>query len=441
MLFSRKKIVFSFLLLLMITGVSCYRNDIEFGTTPANTYTKVVYIDTVEPRLSTVLLDSFITNSPISFLVGKIKDPYLGAISTKPFFQITMPSPLPSIPATAHYDSTCMIFYLNKYSYGDSTKPLTIQANELALPISYTYNTNLYNTSNVPEKPTPLGSRTLKIRPSIDDSFLVRVNDAKGLELFTKLQQSADELTSIDKFLNYFKGISLSVNTNDTSVVYGLNSATGKIIMRVYYHLATPVFQRAVADFTSLNNTYAFNQIITDRTNTSLYSATPGNKEFPSENTNQLAFTQYGAGVLLKTTFPTLKGILQSNAIVKLLNAELIYKPEAHSYDDFLKLPPSLILTQTDATNNIGASVNDSTGTALLNVSPVIDNIYGVNTYYRFNITSYINTLLTTPGSEKSGFFLMESGDPTVQLNRAVIGNAHSNSKTQLQLTVAVVNN
>lgn len=440
MLFTRKKAVFPLLFLLLIIGVSCYRNDIQFGSTPANTYTKIVYIDTVEPRLSTVLLDSFITNSPISFLIGKIKDPYLGTVSAKPFFQMTMPAPLPSIPVTAHYDSTCLIVYLNRYYYGDTTKTLTIQANELALPISYSYSTNLYNTSNVSIKPTPLGSRSLKIRPSIDDSFLVRVNDTKGLELFTKLQQQSADLTSSDKFLNYFRGISFSVGANDTSVVYGVRSVAGKVIMRVYYHLTTPVFQSEVADFTSMNNTYAFNQIITDRTNTSLYSATPGNKEFPSENTNQLAFTQYDAGVLLKATFPTLKGILQSDAIVKLLKAELIFKPEAHTYTGPFRLPPALFLAQTDATNNIGPQVYDSTGSAILNVPPVIDNIYGINTYYRYNITSYISNLLTTPGTEKSGFFLMEKEDTTIEVNRAVIGNIHSDSKTQLLLTVAVVN-
>jgi hypothetical protein len=440
MLFIRKKTVLALLSLLLITGVSCYRNDIQFGTAPDNNNTKIVYIDSVQPHLSTVLLDSFTTNSPISFIVGKIRDPFLGTVTAKPFFQVTMPVPLPSIPVTAHYDSTCLIVYLNKYYYGDTTKSLTIQVNELALPIVYTYGSNIYNTTDVPVKSTPLGSRTLKIRPSVDDSFMVRLNDIKGQELFNKLQQQADELTSSDKFLNYFKGISLSVGASDTSLVYGFRSASGKVIMRVYYHLTTPTFVSQVADFNSTFNAYAFNQIITDRTNTDLYSAIPGVREFASENTNDLAFTQYGAGVLLKSTFPTLKGILQSNAIVKLLRAELVYRPEAHTYNNFLKLPPTLFLSQTDATNNIGSQVYDSTGSFVLKVSPVIDNVYGANTYYRYNVTSYINSLLTSPGTEKSGFFLMETEDSTVQVNRAIIGDAHSNDKTQLLLTVAVIN-
>ena len=153
----------------------------------------------------------------------------------------------------------------------------------------------------------PLGSKTLKIRPSVDDSFMIRLNDTKGLELFNKLQQYAVELSTSDYFLNYFRGISFSVGNNDTSVVYGASSAASKILMRVYYHLTTPSFQSLYVDFTSLSNTYAFNQIITDRSSTLLYSNVPGTQEFPSANTNNLAFTQYGAGVLLKVAISFIK--------------------------------------------------------------------------------------------------------------------------------------
>ncbi|MFI5132776.1 MAG: DUF4270 family protein [Chitinophagales bacterium] len=439
LLIGRKTVVCFCILILLVCG-SCYRNDIQFGSTPENSYTHIVYVDTVEPRLSTVILDSFTTNSPVAFLVGKYKDPYLGTISAKPFSQMTIPVSVDtvSIPVTAQYDSACVIAYLNNYYYGDTTRSLTIQANELAQPIDYTYSNFLYNTSNVPVKPTALGSRTLRIRPAIDDSFTIRMNDTKGLELFNKLQQQADEISTSDKFLNYFKGISFSVGNNDTSVVYGLNATGGKIIMRVYYHLTTPFFQSKFVDFTSLANAFAFNQVITDRTNTPLYSAGPGVKEFPSGQTNNLAFTQFGAGVMLKATFPSLKGILQSDNIIKLLRAELILKPLGHTYSDFFKLPPAMFLSQTDATNTIGAQVYDSTGTLVLNVSPVVDNIYGINTYYRYNITSYINTFLTTGGTENSGFFVMQN-DSTLQVNRAVIGNARSAYKTQLLLTMAVI--
>src|ERR1044071_2153319 len=111
-----------YILLLILTATifqSCYRNDITFGELPPGNYTDVVSIDTVEARLSTLVTDSFITSGATSFLVGKYKDPYLGVISTKPFFRMTVPSGTVSIPSSAQYDSACFIIRLNKYYYGD----------------------------------------------------------------------------------------------------------------------------------------------------------------------------------------------------------------------------------------------------------------------------------------------------------------------------------
>src|SRR5215469_13951513 len=166
---------------------SCYRKDIGFGNLPDNNYTNVAFTDTVQPLLSTVVLDSFATNNAKSFLAGKYKDPYLGMISTKPFFQMTIPAGTVTIPAKSQYDSFCFIMHPNKYYYGDTSRAQTISINELADYLNYTYNTSIYNTSNFAVKPVPLGSKTLKIRPNRDDSIQIRLNDAKGLELFNKL--------------------------------------------------------------------------------------------------------------------------------------------------------------------------------------------------------------------------------------------------------------
>jgi hypothetical protein len=429
------------LILLIIFCQSCYRNEIEFGNLPDNNYTDVVYIDTVEARLSTVVTDSFVMDNASSFLLGKYKDSYLGIITAKPFFQMTIPATTVSIPSTAKYDSACFIIHLNKYYYGDTSRAQTIYVNELAETIDYTYNNSLYNTSNFSIKSNPLANKTLKIRPSAGDSIVIRLNDTKGMELYNKLQQQSDEVMNDDNFQNYFKGISLSVNDNDTTAIYGLNGASGDLIMRIYYHTAIPYPENKWIDFTSKANSYSFNQVVTDRTGTSLYSATAGTKEFSSEQTNDMAFTQYGTGVLLKMTFPTLKGIITTNKIIKLQKADLIIRPVGQSYDDFkYKLPSSLYLAQTNGTNAIGSSVLDSTLSETQNASPFIDEIYGLNTFYRFNITSYISSLLTNSGTDDASFFLLENKD-VLNVNRAVIGNRkQSLFKTQLLLTIIAIN-
>ena len=423
-----KRIVILLIVFISIFWLSCSRTDIHFGNVPDNNYSNLVYIDTVEPKLSTLLLDSFTTNNGTSFLLGRYKDPYLGIVSTKPFFQMTIPSQMVTITSTSKYDSACLIMHLNKYYYGDTSRPQTIHVDELDQAINYTFNNNLYNTSDFPVKPVEMGSKILKIRPSVDDSVAIRLDDPKGTELFQKLQQEAEEVTNDDSFQNYFKGIRLSVNDNDTTSVYGLNAAT--ITLRIYYHTTVPLPLNNSIDFPVKANTYSFNQIVTDRSGTSLNSSTI--KEYPSELTNDVSFTQYGAGVLLKVLFPSIKGILNTDKIVKLQKAELLIRPMGQTYDK-LRLPGSLYLAQTDATNSIGAVVGNVT-------PPVEDEVYGLNTYYKIDVTSFINGLLTTSGGEDKGLFAIESTG-TRAINRAVIGNGKQVTfKTQLLLTIFTVN-
>ena len=413
---------------------SCYRNDIAFGNLPDNNYMNVIFTDSVEPILSTVTLDSFVTNNGSSFLLGKYNDPYLGTITAKPFFQMTVFADTLNIASTAVYDSLCFIARLNKYYYGDTSRTQTIYVNEVGDFINYTYGNNLYNTSSFPVLPDPLGSKTLRIRPSADTLIMIRLNDARGMELFSKLQQKAIEITTDANFQDYFKGISLSVNNSDTTAVYGLTNSASDMVMRVFYHNTIPYFQGKSFDFTLRTQNYSFNQVIPDRHGTPLYSTIPGTKEFLSGQTNNMAFTQFGTGTLLKMTFPYLKDIMTTDKIVKLQKAELLIRPMASSYDfNKFKLPGSLYLSQTDATNTVGAPI-------VSNIIPATDEIYGSNTYYKVDVTSYINSLLTTNGSESNGLFLIGS-NTSPNVDRAVIGdNEQALYRTQLLLTAVTIN-
>lgn len=413
---------------------SCYRNDIEFGNLPNNNYTNVVFSDTVSPVLSTVLLDSFVTNGATSFLIGKYNDPYLGVVSTQPFFQMTVPFALLSIPTASQYDSLCLIITPNKYYYGDTTRPQTIVVNELDDYLDYTYNTHIYNTSNFALKPTPLGSRTVTIRPSIDDSILIRLDDNKGSDLFTKLEQQANEIVTDANFQNYFKGISITTGATDTTAVFGIAGSDSTLLMRLYYHTTTPYLQNQVVNFPIKISPLSFNQITTNRLGTPLFTTTKGIVEIPSTKTGNVGFTQFGAGVVAKFTFPTLKGILATDKIVELQKAELVVRPILSSYDNNkFKIPDNLSLFQTDETNTVGSLASS-------NVPPVMDEIYGSGAYYKFDVTSYINTFLTTGGTENKGFFLMDNNS-TPNVTRAVIGDSQQPVYTaQLLITAIIIN-
>jgi hypothetical protein len=430
-------------LLLFFLLQGCYKKTIEFGDTSENNFTKFVYIDTVEVKLSTVMIDSFPTNGASSLLLGKYKDPYLGIVSAKPFFQLGLPESTIEIPSTAVFDSLIFIIRNSDYYYGDTSRPQTIYVNELSQPINFSYNDQLYNTSSVAEKTAALGSRTLRISPFNTDSIIIRLDNAKGLELFDKLRQQSTDVTNADNFLNYFRGISLSVAPNDTSAVYGLNG-NSTMVMRVIYHHTIPNAENKYIDFPMQTNSYAFNQLIADRAGTVLPSSTTRVLEIPSDQTGNVAFSQSGLGLYLKMTFPSLRDVLKNDGIVKLLKADLVIRPATLSFDRFnYKLPSVLHLAETNGSNTVGNSVVDSSGTATQFSAPYIDDIYGENSHYRFNVTSYVNLLLNSTGSADYGFYLLESwGTSLMHVNRAIINDANrSQYKTQLLLSVLVINN
>src|SRR5206468_12468168 len=113
----------------------------------------------------------------------------------------------------------------------------------------FTYNSNLFNTSSFAVKPFELGSKSLRIRPTVDDSILIRLDDSKGMELFPKLQERDPDVLRDDNFQEYFKGISLAAGSGDTTAVYGLKGSGSAMVLRVFYYNTTPYFQSQCVDF------------------------------------------------------------------------------------------------------------------------------------------------------------------------------------------------
>lgn len=438
---NRSVIILLVLTALLITA-SCTRNEIEFGTVPENNYSHLVYIDSVGLQQSTVITDSFETGTATTLLVGRYKDPYLGVITAKPFFQVEKPSVIPELATGTIYDSLALIIKLNDYYYGDTSRVQTIYIHQLTQTIVTGYASKLYNTSSTDISPVPIGSRSIRIRPLTDDSIIIRLDDSKGRELFDLLKQQAPEITNYDNFLTYFKGLSLSTGNGDTTAVFGLQTGSN-VVMRMYYHTNTPFNVNSVLDFPSIANTLTYNQIKADRTGTGIISTTPGVSELPSSKTGNYSFSQLGTGLACKISFPGLRGILLTSQYLKLLKAELILRPADYSFDKGkYRLPETIQLVSTNASNINEGVIPDSTGNGVLFANPVIDEIYGRNNYYRFNLTAYIDHLLTTPGSEDFALYIQPTFTATQpDVTRFIMGgSSHDGFVSQLQLSVLTIN-
>lgn len=429
------------LLVTMLTA--CYKDEIKFGDMGNDSYTRIITIDTITPVISTIVLDSFPTSNNNILLIGRWEDALMGVTRASTFFQMGLPAAVPNMvfPNDAVYDSLAMTLRPNKQYYGDTSKAQTFSVYELAYQPDYTYSNYLYNTSTTAKIAGVLGSTTQAIRPSRNDSIQIRLPQSKGADLFNKIKLQAAEIKTDDNFRNYLRGFCIQVNDNDKGAIFGF-TADSSVMMKLYYHTTIPVYEEHVIEFTLTRTEYQYNQVLSNRTNTPLEETVAGQEEFFPSTQYPYSFTQAGTGVLLKMKFPTLRNILGLGSVVKLLNAKVIVKPVEQTFDLYgYRLPDTLFMAQTDATNTIGSALPDAGGSATMYGVPSIDYIYRLNTNYTFDVSTYINYLLNTAGSSEGGMFVLEEYPGSAKkLNRALMGSRnHPKYKTQLVLTVMTV--
>jgi len=423
--------------------MACYKNEIKFGNLDDDNYTRLITIDTVTPVISTVVLDSFPTSGTQNLLIGRWNDPFLGATMASTYFQVGLPADAASItfPNDAVYDSLALILKPNKHYYGDTSQAQTYSLYELAYQPDYTYASKLFNTSVTAKLPAPLATATRLIRPNRGDSLHLRLPDSKGKELFNKIKLQAAEVKSEEAFLNYLRGFCIQVDAQDKGAVFGFN-ADSSVMMKLYYHTTIPVYQEHVMLFSPARTNYQYNQVVSNRSNTALDPTFKGQTEFFTSEGYPFAFTQAGTGVMMKIKFPSLRNLLGMSGVVKLLSAKLVIKPIEQTFDNYgFRLPDTLFLAQTDATNTIGNALPGADGVSIQYAVPSYDYIYRLNTQYAFDVSSYINHLLTTAGSKEGGFFVLEEYPGAAKkLNRALMGaRNHPKFKTQLSVTVMSV--
>lgn len=445
----QKRVLFivTYCFLFTVLLSSCYKKDIQVGSDLAESHTRIITVDTVGVVLSSYLLDSFITNGNNFALIGNYSDAYVGSTTASTFLQPGLPTLSEDVstllPKNAVFDSLMLYMRPSGYYYGDTTKPFSISVYELDEQPDYKLLTYIYNTSNFSTKGTPLATWSQTIKPSFKDSVKIRLPQTKGQDFFDKIRNKDTRFSSEANFLDYFKGLNIRTSNNTAAAVYGFNLADSSVRMRIHYHLSIPYKIDKVLDFILTRTGYQFNRIITDRTGTPLEPTTTGQHEFFANATNPFAITQTGTGVYMKALFPSLRELLKINPVVRLMNAKLVLRPVKGSYDRYVnKLPNPLQLKATDNSNIPGGALLDTTGQSVQFRAPSIDELYGINTTYTFDVTSYVSALLNTSGTADRGLFVLEADPQTAkQINRGVFGSRlnATNYQTKLVLNILTI--
>ena len=251
---------------------------------------------------------------------------------------------------------------------------------------------------------------------------------------------ATDDAVATDaQFIDYFKGLAIVAGSSNNLMLGFKDSMT----MRLHYRNPGVINTDAHVDFSINTNTNQFNNIEADRTGTPIAALGVGNRQLFSGQTNHAGFSQYISGAVAKIRLPYLRNILQLNDFVKIIRADLIITPVKNSFSGVYSLPPYLRLSSTDQYNKAGTDLTAySSSTGAYDVqygSLYIDQLYGTETAYSYDVTTYLQAEIAKTDNNKNGILVLPPS-PTQTFNRIMIGDKNSaESKTQVKIYYATV--
>lgn len=426
--FLKKERIFLLLssFLALISLVGCQKEpNINFGQTYVsdNNSANIVRIDTATIIMSTAYLDSTNTVGSGYNMVGDYNDPYFGNINTRSFLQVAPPGNLPTIDAFDTYDSIgmVMIFKKNNPFYGDTTYYQTININQVDTLYQLPSYQHAYSSKfSFPIDPTPLGSTSIKILPSIPfsnqsagDTIRIPLDHDFGEMIYNMIYNRSDSVIKQINWLQWFHGLCISSPNVPGGNVGNLFGFRDSAIMRIYYHAPAPLVQESFIDFNLVNKGTQFNNIVVNRVGSPMQ-----NLALPTQNTQpppltptdtvgfqHCAYLSSILGLNVKLTFPYANNVANLPDYIGLLRAELTVRPLPASYTTTWRIPPQLTVSQTDQSNLVEAAILGPSGAQ--NGNLVQSYLQPSTTAYTYDITNFIKTQLLNTSPTVSQFGVM----------------------------------
>lgn len=442
--FMRKFLHVRYVVLLVSIFVVAYGCDSSgnVGADLTNQNVDLLATDTLTINSATVLMDSVVTQGTGSILAGSYDDNYLGRVTADGYIRPSLGNILfVTKNPKAHYDSLRLHLSVNYY-YGKTDESQSLKIYRVTQYIQPTgNNTVLYNFDSLDHGLAVVGKATFV--PDKTDTLSVPISDEIGQELFTAGQEGKDIATIDQDFQKYLKGFVIVGDKATNTAITGFKSdSVSSIYLRIYYtDVVNGIVREQFHDF-PLIPSLTFSHIESEKP-ASLGPLKQPKDAVPSTQTGDMAFMQSGTGIMTSLQFPTVKNLFNLSSKITLASAGLYIYPVAFTYgSSTTPLPDSLMLYIGDQQNRIIGRYTDSYGNVVTS-APKIDEEYNKNTYYYFNITSYIQSELETERNTNRELLISPSYTRyNGSVDRVVFGDAlNKKFKMRLQVTLTKLKN
>lgn len=367
-----------------------------------------VIVAAQELPAQTIKCDSFPTSSPRLLLTGRTDEKFTGVTYAASYFTLSPSSPSGvEVGKDCVYDSLTFFARFGGTVWGDTT---VLQRFSLYRLQELPPQAPVFNTANVPYESEPLGS--FRVWARVPSDFLFRLDDAFGQELFGMLAAGSSMVRDAAEFREYFKGLILKPEQNNTCI-YALDPSEGGMGITLHWHEGAAARRCSFvtggaedASFMSLvNNTAATPyDVLQQQTDALPFGDVKAGEEYPDGQAVVCGISGYMVRMELPGALPGYaEGRTPAKVEIRLHARELQLptKPDPEDEDQTEKkpwsypLPAAVCLYETDGGNRVKDAVTDAEGKPVETV--LTDAEAGI---YTADITDYC---LRQPGGAAAG--------------------------------------
>jgi len=433
---SKSLVLFIFLLYVIIPA-ACISDDSEIEENFLDSSIRTVLTDTCSIRVSTVSIDSVVTSGRDMVLTGSYIDTTLGKTECVAYVPFTVPGSYEFPDEEIIFDSINLVMVMNGSWFGDTISFQQFNIHFLENVISLPDDEDYYSTWSVPYMAAPAASFSFRPRPVSADTVSVRLPDLKGKDLLRRIvSQDEEVLGSQERFMDYLKGVAVTAGAVNYAVV-GLSLGDSSMVIKLHYHYTA--LKRATGTITLHPFTErCFYGVRRDRYGTP-FSELSGN-EMLSVETGNMALVQALNGSFARIEIPYLNNFLELGDFCFVTQASLLIYPVKGTYSDQAPLPADLSLYVSNENDVTLGYITTYSGDALQTGNLVRDDLFGIETYYSFDITSFLQEQLGAFGiNQRSLQLIIPESDQAVTLNTLVAGDGlHPANNMKIKVTYLV---
>jgi len=407
--------------------------DVDPSTEVTGTFT-----DTITAVSFTAKDDTMVTNTLSKYPLGHFIDPIFGKTTANIAMSLTMDPPGLSFGTSPVLDSAVLVLFYAKEFYGDSTSNFQVNVHQLNNQLSTSV--QYYNTQPQSHGSEIIGSK--KLRFSIKDSVRIteivtgkpdivvrrppqmRIPISSSFVTTNFLNASTTTLSTNDLLNRAIKGFYLTVNRAQSTGPGGIAffNLTDSSRLEVYYKSQNGTFTDTVLHkFPIVNNSVP---VIADFKHDYSGTAIPANLN--STRQQDFTYVQGLAGLRTKIRFPHIDK-LKNLGNITINKAELIVSVIGRT--DGFKPASRLIMYRTDIASQRQFIPDFSTEPAFSLTDVDFGGFYdSTKKHYRFQITSYIQDILSGKLKQYDTYIAPVSIDYNRSVGPAVSGSSAGGS-------------